>query len=89
MSQHISCTAIQPPRCQNYLRVLLGAIQCAGATALRVKCDVCGGLQTLPVGAPLNISTAAVSKQQPAAAAVQATTAAHFERCEPLHHGGW
>ncbi len=53
-----------------------------------MKCDVCGGLQTLPVGAPLKISTAAVSKE-PAAAAVQATIAAHFERCEPLQHAGW
>jgi len=49
---------------------------------------VCGGLQTLPVGAPLKISFAAVSKLQPAAAAVQAKIAAHFERCEPLQHGG-
>ena len=45
-----------------HLRVLLRAIQCAGATALwlarRVKRDVCGGLLALPDRGPLNISTA-------------------------------
>lgn len=48
-----------------HLRVLLRAIQCAGATALwlarRVKRDVCGGLLALPDRGPLNISTARLS----------------------------
>lgn len=48
-----------------HLRVLLRAIQCAGASALwlalRVKREVWGGLQAAPDRGVLNISTARLS----------------------------
>ena len=52
----------------SHLRVLLGAMQRAGVTALRV-CEVeRGGQQTLPVGEPWNISVADASVERARAA---------------------